>query len=36
MISSSYIDGHYRTMPRRASRGLVGHSMGGYGARASA
>lgn len=28
----SYIDAHYRTMPRRESRGLVGHSMGGYGA----
>ena len=28
----SYIDAHYRTMPSRSSRGLVGHSMGGYGA----
>jgi enterochelin esterase-like enzyme len=28
----AYIDAHYRTMPARASRGLVGHSMGGYGA----
>ena len=28
----SYIDAHYRTMPGRDSRGLVGHSMGGYGA----
>jgi len=28
----SYIDGHYRTIPDRQSRGLVGHSMGGYGA----
>ena len=28
----SYIDAHYRTMPNRLSRGLVGHSMGGYGA----
>ena len=28
----SYIDGHYRTLPSRDSRGLVGHSMGGYGA----
>ena len=28
----AYIDGHYRTIPERASRGLVGHSMGGYGA----
>ncbi|MGI4853880.1 MAG: alpha/beta hydrolase [Janthinobacterium lividum] len=27
-----YIDAHYRTLPTRASRGLVGHSMGGYGA----
>ena len=27
-----YMDGHYRTIPNRASRGLVGHSMGGYGA----
>ena len=27
-----YIDEHYRTMPDRKSRGLVGHSMGGYGA----
>src|SRR6187402_1316497 len=27
-----YIDAHYRTMPNRSSRGLVGHSMGGYGA----
>lgn len=27
-----YIDAHYRTLPDRASRGLVGHSMGGYGA----
>jgi enterochelin esterase-like enzyme len=27
-----YIDAHYRTIPNRASRGLVGHSMGGYGA----
>jgi enterochelin esterase-like enzyme len=27
-----YVDAHYRTIPRRASRGLVGHSMGGYGA----
>lgn len=26
-----YIDRHYRTMANRASRGLVGHSMGGYG-----
>lgn len=28
----AYIDTHYRTLPNRASRGLVGHSMGGYGA----
>src|SRR6201996_5924467 len=28
----SYIDAHYRTIPKRESRGLVGHSMGGYGA----
>ncbi len=28
----SWIDAHYRTLPNRASRGLVGHSMGGYGA----
>jgi len=27
-----YIDAHYRTIPARQSRGLVGHSMGGYGA----
>jgi len=27
-----YIDAHYRTVARRTSRGLVGHSMGGYGA----
>lgn len=26
------IDAKYRTIPRRESRGLVGHSMGGYGA----
>ncbi|MBV9742179.1 MAG: esterase [Acidobacteriia bacterium] len=26
-----YIDSHYRTLPERASRGLAGHSMGGYG-----
>jgi S-formylglutathione hydrolase FrmB len=26
-----YIDSHYRTLANRASRGLVGHSMGGYG-----
>ena len=28
----AYIDAHYRTMATRASRGLAGHSMGGYGA----
>jgi enterochelin esterase-like enzyme len=28
----SYIDAHYRTIPNRECRGLVGHSMGGYGA----
>ncbi len=28
----AYMDSHYRTIPKRASRGLVGHSMGGYGA----
>ena len=27
-----YVDAHYRTLPNRLSRGLVGHSMGGYGA----
>jgi enterochelin esterase-like enzyme len=27
----SYIDSHYRTLPQRESRGLSGHSMGGYG-----
>lgn len=27
----TYIDAHYRTIPERTSRGLVGHSMGGYG-----
>src|SRR5438093_13272561 len=27
----SYIDSHYRTIPDRMSRGLGGHSMGGYG-----
>ena len=26
-----YIDSHYRTIARRDSRGLFGHSMGGYG-----
>ncbi len=28
----TYIDSHYRTLARPESRGLVGHSMGGYGA----
>lgn len=28
----AYIDAHYRTIPKRTARGLVGHSMGGYGA----
>ncbi len=28
----AYVDAHYRTLPTRESRGLVGHSMGGYGA----
>jgi len=28
----AYVDGHYRTLARAASRGLAGHSMGGYGA----
>jgi len=27
----SYIDSHYRTIADRGSRGLAGHSMGGYG-----
>ena len=27
-----YVDAHYRTIPSRTARGLVGHSMGGYGA----
>ncbi len=26
-----YVDGHYRTLAKRESRGLAGHSMGGYG-----
>ncbi|MGZ3277959.1 MAG: alpha/beta hydrolase [Caulobacteraceae bacterium] len=26
-----YVDGHYRTIAKREARGLVGHSMGGYG-----
>jgi enterochelin esterase-like enzyme len=28
----AYVDGHYRTIADRMSRGLAGHSMGGYGA----
>ncbi len=28
----AYVDAHYRTLAARRSRGLVGHSMGGYGA----
>ena len=28
----AYMDAHYRTIASRESRGLVGHSMGGYGA----
>ena len=28
----AYMDAHYRTISNRLSRGLVGHSMGGYGA----
>ena len=27
----AYLDRHYRTIPTRESRGLAGHSMGGYG-----
>lgn len=27
----AYVDTHYRTIPERESRGLMGHSMGGYG-----
>jgi S-formylglutathione hydrolase len=27
----AYMDTHYRTIPERLSRGLAGHSMGGYG-----
>jgi S-formylglutathione hydrolase len=27
----AYVDKHYRTIPKPASRGLAGHSMGGYG-----
>ena len=28
---TAYMDSHYRTIAKRAGRGLVGHSMGGYG-----
>lgn len=28
----AHVDARYRTIPERAARGLVGHSMGGYGA----
>ncbi len=28
----SYVDSHYRTLAKRESRGIAGHSMGGYGA----
>jgi enterochelin esterase-like enzyme len=28
----AYVDAHYRTIANRTSRGLAGHSMGGYGA----
>jgi enterochelin esterase-like enzyme len=28
----AFMDGRYRTLPSRMSRGLAGHSMGGYGA----
>jgi enterochelin esterase-like enzyme len=28
----AYIDSHYRTIARKESRGICGHSMGGYGA----
>ncbi len=27
-----YVDGHYRTLPKRESRAIAGHSMGGHGA----
>jgi enterochelin esterase-like enzyme len=27
----AYVDAHYRTLAKRSSRGLAGHSMGGYG-----
>ena len=28
----SYVDQHFRTIPNKESRGITGHSMGGYGA----
>ena len=28
----AYMDSHFRTLPNRESRGIAGHSMGGYGA----
>ncbi len=28
----SYMDANYRTLPKKESRGITGHSMGGYGA----
>jgi S-formylglutathione hydrolase len=28
----SYVDGHFRTLARASSRGIAGHSMGGFGA----
>lgn len=28
---TAYVDSHYRTIAKRSGRGLVGHSMGGYG-----
>ena len=28
----NYVDGHYRTIAKASSRGIAGHSMGGYGA----
>src|SRR5262249_32339377 len=28
----AFVDGKYRTLPAAASRGIAGHSMGGYGA----
>jgi len=28
----SFVDKHYRTIPKRSARGITGHSMGGFGA----